>query len=109
MTLLSSLWSHENHFTRTTNNKTKQIDWALASAQRVHGTETQETCTQYNILKIARYLFRWSGAPHFADFYERAILNGLFGVLRMPAGYESHQHDSTGHHLPEPSAPADVR
>ena len=44
--------------------------------QQEHATETEETCTQYNMLKIARYLFRWTGAPAFADYYERAILNG---------------------------------
>ena len=74
--------------------------------QHVHGTETQETCTQYNILKVARYLFRWSGAPSFADFYERAILNGLFGVLRMPANYKPHGHDpARNHHTSSPVAP----
>lgn len=71
--------------------------------QHTHGTETEETCTQYNILKVARYLFRWSGAPSYADFYERTILNGLFGVLRMPANYEPHQHDSAHHQ--QPNAP----
>ncbi len=75
------------------------------SVQHVHGTETEETCTQYNILKVARYLFRWSGAPSFADFYERAILNGLFGVLRMPGDYEPHHHDHAHHH--HPNAPVD--
>ena len=47
-----------------------------ACMQQEHATETEETCTQYNMLKIARYLFRWTGAPAFADYYERAILNG---------------------------------
>lgn len=58
---------------------------------------------RYNILKVARYLFAWSGAPIYADFYERAILNGLFGVLRMPSNYEPHQHKDCDHdqHLPE--------
>lgn len=53
-------------------------------AQQAHATETQETCTQYNVLKIARYLFRWTGEAAFADFYERAILNGLIGTQRIP-------------------------
>ena len=64
---------------------------------------------RYSILKVARYLFTWSGAPIYADFYERAILNGLFGVLRMPLNYEPHQHEDCDHHqrLPE-SFSADV-
>ena len=51
---------------------------ACSGVQQQHATETEETCTQYNMLKIARYLFRWTGAPAFADYYERAILNGVF-------------------------------
>ena len=37
---------------------------------------THESCTTYNILKIARALFRWTGDPDLADFSERAMLNG---------------------------------
>ncbi|KAK9805585.1 hypothetical protein WJX72_006497 [[Myrmecia] bisecta] len=47
-------------------------------------TETQETCTQYNLLKITRSLFRWTGDPAFADFYERAVF-GILGTQRMPS------------------------
>ncbi len=46
--------------------------------------ETQETCTQYNILKIARSLFRWTGEVAYADFYERALINGILGTARLP-------------------------
>lgn len=63
--------------------------------QQEHATETEETCTQYNMLKIARYLFRWTGAPVFADYYERAILNGLLGTQRMPADYSPHTSSET--------------
>ena len=51
--------------------------------------QTEESCTQYNVLKVARRLFLSSGAAtqdpsnnagaRFADFYERAILNGIVG------------------------------
>ena len=40
---------------------------------------TEESCTQYNILKVARHLFLWSANASLADFYERAILNGIVG------------------------------
>ena len=55
---------------------------------------TQESCTQYNILKVARYIFRWSGAPAVADFYERAVLNGVIGIQRKP---HAHSHGDHGH------------
>ena len=37
------------------------------------------------MLKIARYLFRWTGNVTYADYYERALINGLLGTQRMPA------------------------
>ena len=45
-------------------------------------TQTEESCTQYNVLKIARHLFRWHADVKYADFYERAILNGIIGNQR---------------------------
>ena len=42
-------------------------------------TQTEESCTQYNVLKIARHLFRWHAEVRYADFYERAITNGIVG------------------------------
>jgi len=41
--------------------------------------DTEESCTQYNILKVARHMFQWSGSSDLSDFYERAILNGIIG------------------------------
>lgn len=52
--------------------------------QKDKGINTQESCTTYNALKTARSLFRWSGASQFADFYERAVTNGVLGIARMP-------------------------
>ena len=48
-------------------------------------TQTEESCTQYNVLKIARHLFRWRAEPRYADFYERAILNGIVGNQKRGA------------------------
>ncbi|EFJ44751.1 hypothetical protein VOLCADRAFT_106211 [Volvox carteri f. nagariensis] len=65
--------------------------------------ETQETCTQYNILKIARSLFRWTGNVAYADFYERALLNGILGTARLPPEdwperALPHRHGEDAHH-----------
>lgn len=54
--------------------------------QQGDATETEETCTTYNMLKVARYLFRWTGNVTYADYYERAITNALVGTQRMPEG-----------------------
>jgi len=40
---------------------------------------TQEDCTTYNMLKLTRHVFSWTGDPACADFYERALWNGILG------------------------------
>ncbi|GAB2250570.1 hypothetical protein Droror1_Dr00016820 [Drosera rotundifolia] len=45
-------------------------------------TENEETCTTYNMLKISRNLFRWTKSPAYADYYERALINGILSVQR---------------------------
>jgi hypothetical protein len=41
--------------------------------------ETQEDCTTYNMLKLTRHVFGWTADPACADFYERALWNGILG------------------------------
>ena len=62
------------------------------------GRQTEETCTTYNMLKIARYLFAWTGDAKYADYYEKALLNGMIGTQRMPSDYSPHLADR--HPLP---------
>ena len=71
----------------------------IPSSQVVHSADgcsqapasrnTQETCTTYNALKLAQSLLRWTGNGSYADFYERALLNGILGTQRMPRSVES--------------------
>ncbi|GBG69117.1 hypothetical protein CBR_g3815 [Chara braunii] len=44
----------------------------------------QESCTTHNMLKVARNLFRWSRNPVYAEYYERALTNGVLGIQRGP-------------------------
>ena len=46
---------------------------------------TQEDCTTYNMLKLTRHVFGWTGDPAAADYYERALFNGILG--------SQHPHD----------------
>ena len=41
------------------------------------GPMTGETCNVYNMLKLTDHIFRWSGAPQAADFYELALFNHI--------------------------------
>jgi len=41
------------------------------------GKETHESCCTYNMLKLTRHLFSWEAAAKYADYYERALWNGI--------------------------------
>lgn len=46
----------------------------------------QECCKTHNLLKITRYLIRWTADPRYADYYERAFFNGILGTQRPDTG-----------------------
>jgi DUF1680 family protein len=41
------------------------------------GQQTCECCNSYNMLKLSRRLYAWSGESRYFDFYERAHLNHI--------------------------------
>ncbi|CAA2954329.1 uncharacterized protein LOC105163554 [Olea europaea subsp. europaea] len=45
-------------------------------------TENEESCTTYNMLKVSRHLFRWTEEMAYADYYERALMNGVLSIQR---------------------------
>ncbi len=62
------------------------------------GENNQEHCTVYNMMRTADYLYRWTGDPAYADYYERNLYNGILAqqhprtgmvayFLPMAAGY----------------------
>jgi DUF1680 family protein len=54
-------------------------------------TQTEESCTQYNVLKVARRKFLTSADPALVDFYEKSIWNGIVGnQKRDPTGATSY-------------------
>ncbi|KAL5764948.1 hypothetical protein ACOSQ2_017542 [Xanthoceras sorbifolium] len=44
--------------------------------------ENEESCSTYNMLKVARHLFKWTKEMAYADYYERALTNGVLGIQR---------------------------
>jgi DUF1680 family protein len=48
--------------------------------------KNQEHCTVYNMMRLAKYLFRWTGDPVYADYWERNLYNGIL----------AQQHPETG-------------
>ncbi|KAI4373676.1 hypothetical protein MLD38_011777 [Melastoma candidum] len=45
-------------------------------------SENEESCTTYNMLKVSRHLFRWTKEVAYADYYERALMNGVLSIQR---------------------------
>ncbi len=41
------------------------------------GPYSHESCCTYNMLKLTRHLFSWSADCRYADYYERALINGI--------------------------------
>nr|KYP58476.1 hypothetical protein KK1_013885 [Cajanus cajan] len=51
-------------------------------ADALKSTENQESCTTYNMLKVSRHLFTWTKKESYADYYERALTNGILSIQR---------------------------
>lgn len=47
---------------------------------------TQECCCTYNMLKLTRHVFGWTADPRCADYYERALFNGILGTQHPDDG-----------------------
>ena len=50
------------------------------------GTQNQESCTSYNMLRVTRHLFGWTADPRYADFYERTYFNSILGTQHPQTG-----------------------
>lgn len=42
------------------------------------GKTNQEHCVVYNMMRLADYLFRWTGEAKYADYWERNLYNGIY-------------------------------
>jgi DUF1680 family protein len=50
------------------------------------GGYTQECCCTYNMLKLTRHVFAWTASAPCADYYERAMFNGILGTQHPEDG-----------------------
>jgi len=49
-------------------------------------SKIQEFCTVYNLIRLADYLFRWSGEAKYADYIEQALYNGVLAQQNKVTG-----------------------
>ncbi|MDP4184325.1 MAG: glycoside hydrolase family 127 protein [Bacteroidota bacterium] len=45
-----------------------------------------ENCCTYNMLKLTSHLFTWEPSAELADYYERALINGIMGTEHPEVG-----------------------
>ena len=50
------------------------------------GSMTEESCVTYNLLKLTRNIFTWTADAKAADYYERALFNGMLGTQHPSDG-----------------------
>jgi uncharacterized protein len=50
----------------------------------------QECCCSYNMMKLARHLYAWSGDSRLIDYYERNLLNHRLGEIEPETGHTSY-------------------
>ena len=50
------------------------------------GDREQEFCTVYNMVRVAQYLFKWTGVSEYEDYIERCIYNGFLAQQNAETG-----------------------
>lgn len=59
----------------------------MLAAELKQNTATAECCCAYNMLKLARHIYSWTGDPHLFDYYERILLNHRIGTIHPESGH----------------------
>ncbi|MBV8834020.1 MAG: glycoside hydrolase family 127 protein [Acidobacteriaceae bacterium] len=51
------------------------------------GSATNECCCAYNMMKLTRHLYEWSGDPRYFDYYEQVLYNHRLGTIDTANGH----------------------
>lgn len=74
-----------------TGGQTNGEVWSPPNALSARlGHRTQEHCTVYNMMRLADFLLRWSDDPHYADYWERNLWNGILAQQHPETGMISY-------------------
>jgi hypothetical protein len=57
------------------------------AAELKRSSATAECCCAYNMMKLTRQLYSWTGDPRYFDYYERTMLNHRLGTIQPQTGY----------------------
>jgi len=70
----------------TSNNEGWLVPPRQLAAELKRHTDTAECCCVYNMLKLTRHLYSWTGDPRYFDYYERVLFNHRLGTIRPQSG-----------------------
>jgi hypothetical protein len=74
----------------SSNNEHWLTDPNHLAAEKKISSHHQECCCSYNMMKLARHLYKWSGDPRFIDYYERNLLNHRLGAIEPDTGHTTY-------------------
>ena len=92
--IAQNFWAFQvNHHSFATGNGNDGEHWGDADHMGDQlNSDTEESCTTYNIVKVSRHLFSWSLNSTFLDHYERALYNGLLGNQATTGPFDPSAH-----------------
>ncbi|MGA3189473.1 MAG: beta-L-arabinofuranosidase domain-containing protein, partial [Bryobacteraceae bacterium] len=70
----------------TSNNEEWGGQPRQLAAELKRSVATAECCCAYNMMKLTRQLYTWTGDPRYFDYYERALFNHRLGTIRPDTG-----------------------
>ncbi len=70
----------------TSNNEGWLTPPRELAAELKRSVATAECCCAYNMLKLTRHLYSWTGDPRYFDYYERVLLNHRIGTIHPESG-----------------------
>jgi DUF1680 family protein len=71
----------------TSNGESWQGQPRELASELKRSVATAECCCAYNMLKLTRHLYGWTGDPRYFDYYERVMINHRVGTIQPKTGY----------------------
>jgi len=82
--------------TGTSNGEGWLTQVGLLNEELPRSVATAECCCSYNMLKLARHLYSWTGDARYFEYYERALWNHRLGTIQPKTGYTQYYLSHTG-------------
>ncbi len=70
----------------TSNGEAWLVEPRRLGAELKKSSNTTECCCAYNMLKLTRHLYQWTGDPRYFDYYERTLLNHRIAAINRQTG-----------------------